>query len=418
MQIKRFSSKQLQVMNWWCKTSAAHGCNGIICDGAVRSGKSLCLSLSFILWSFAVFRGQRFALCGKTVTSLRRNIVLPLLEVLEELGFVCEYKASRNELYVSQGDRQHCYFLFGGKDEGSAALIQGVTLAGILLDEVALMPRSFVEQALARCSVEGSRFWFSCNPSYPYHWFYTEWIEKAAEKNMFYLHFTMADNPSLSAEMLARYDAMYTGVFHQRYVQGLWVAAQGAVYPMFSAEKHLFEVLPKECSRYVVSCDYGTVNPASFGLWGYADKKWYRIREYYYDSRSAGAQRTDEEHCDGLETLLGGISPEAVVVDPSAASFIQCVRRRGYCVVPAKNDVADGIRRVASALSGGVLCFHSSCKDSLREFSLYRWDLENPKELPVKEYDHAMDDIRYFTGYALQTEEAATGFFAAVRRAP
>ena len=351
------------------------------------------------------------------MTSLRRNIVLPLIEVLEELGFACEYKASRNELYVLHGGRKHCYFLFGGKDEGSAALIQGVTLAGILLDEVTLMPRSFVEQALARCSVEGSRFWFSCNPSYPYHWFYTEWIEKAAGKKMFYLHFTMLDNPSLSAEMLARYDAMYTGVFHQRYVQGLWVAAQGVVYPMFSAERHLLEVLPKEFSRYVVSCDYGTVNPASFGLWGCADETWYRMREYYYDSRREGAQRTDEEHCDGLETLLGGISPEAVVVDPSAASFIQCVCRRGYRVVSAKNDVVDGIRRVGSALSGGRLRFHSGCKDSLREFSLYRWDLENSKELPVKEHDHAMDDIRYFVGYVLQAQ-ATAGFFAAARRVP
>lgn len=153
-----------------------------ICDGAVRSGKTLCMSISFVLWAFSAFSGASFALCGKTVTALKRNIIVPLCEQLGELGFRCEIKASQNHMIVSKGARFNRFYFFGGRDESSAALIQGMTLSGALLDEVALMPRSFVEQTVARCSVSGSKFWFNCNPEHPRHWFYREWILKAEQK--------------------------------------------------------------------------------------------------------------------------------------------------------------------------------------------------------------------------------------------
>ena len=395
-----FSEKQLAALCWWCDKSPYKGRDAIICDGAVRSGKTLCLSLSFILWSFARFENQNFALCGKTVTSLRRNLVMPLMQVLGEMGFTCEHKISQGILLVSYQGRQNRYYLFGGKDEGSAALIQGITLAGILLDEVALMPRSFVEQALARCSVEGSKFWFNCNPEHPFHWFYTEWIKQHRRKNVLYLHFCMEDNPSLSPAMLARYRTLYTGVFYERYVLGKWVAAHGAVYPMFNEAEHVVQALPV-CERYIISCDYGTVNPASFGLWGLCEGIWYRMREYYYHSRTQGVQKTDEEYADALEELAGGLPVEVVLVDPSAASFIQCLRRRGHFkVLAARNDVPDGIRMVSGALKEGKLRFCQSCRATLREFSLYRWDLDARGDLPMKENDHAMDDMRYFVLYA------------------
>jgi PBSX family phage terminase large subunit len=269
-----------------------------------------------------------------------------------------------------------------------------------------------VEQALARCSVEGSKFWFSCNPGSPRHWFYTEWIEKRRERGALYLHFTMDDNPSLSPAVVSRDKRLYSGAFYQRYVLGKWVAAHGAVYPMFSPERHVVDMIPNS-DRYIISCDYGTVNPASFGLWGHCegDGAWYRIREYYHDSRREGIQRTDEEYCDALEGLAGELPIESVLVDPSAASFIQSLRRRGkFLVRPAKNDVAAGIRQVASALSEGRLKIHRSCGDCIREFGLYRWNLEAQSDMPVKEDDHAMDEVRYFVASALA--EAESGFAA------
>lgn len=197
-----------------------------------------------------------------------------------------------------------------------------------MFDEAALLVRSFVEQALARCSVEGSKFWFNCNPEFPKHWFYTEWIQKRKEKNALYLHFTMQDNPSLSKEMIKRYDSLYSGTFYERFVLGKWVAAEGLVYPFMSDITAFYNEPKGGFDEYVVSCDYGTVNPASFGLWGRQSTVWYRIDEYYFDSRREGNQKTDEEHYEGLLKLVGDRNVERITVDPSAASFIELVRRK------------------------------------------------------------------------------------------
>ena len=418
--IQRFSEKQLRVLHWWHPGSQWRGCDAVIADGAVRSGKTLCMGVSFVGWAMAAFRDCSFALCGKTVTSLRRNVTTPLLPLLAELGFACEEKRSQNLVEIAFGGRRNRFYLFGGKDEGSAALIQGMTLGGVLLDEVALMPRSFVEQAMARCSLEGSKLWFNCNPEYPAHWFHEEWILRAQEKNCLYIHFRMEDNPSLSKAMLARYRSLYSGAFYARFVEGRWVAAEGLVYPMFSRETHVFSAPPLQCGEYWISCDYGTVNPASFGLWGHSEGRWYRLREYYWDSRALKCQRTDEEHYAALEELAGGLPLRGVICDPSAASFLECVRRHGrYAAIPANNDVLYGINRVADALRAGALRFHEGCTDCLREFTQYRWDTSGGKDAPRKENDHAMDDLRYFAVTALKGEGGdggGNGYFAAVRR--
>lgn len=393
--LKCFSKKQKQLLTWWCNKEENY--DAIICDGAVRSGKTVCMSLSFVFWTFSSFDGQTFAICGKTVTSLKRNVIRPLIENLSPLGFKCEYKQSASYLDVHFKNRTNRFYMFGGKDEGSAALIQGMTLAGLMLDEVALMPRSFVEQALARCSVSGSRFWFNCNPEHPFHWFYLEWIKKANQKNALYLHFTMNDNPSLSKSMKNRYENLYSGAFYQRFIKGKWAAASGLVYPMFSTNKHVVKELPEKFEEFVVSCDYGIVNPTSFGLWGKNSNKWYRVKEYYYNSRITHQHYTDEEYYTKLENLIEGRAVKSVVVDPSASSFIECIRRHGkYRVIPAKNEVSAGINLVARGLKENKLFFHESCKDSLREFMLYRWDDSGKGDCVKKENDHAMDDIRYF----------------------
>lgn len=410
-----FSPKQLTVLSWWCKDSGVEQRDGMICDGAVRSGKTLCQSLSFFAWAFYRFNGGSFALCGKTIASLRRNVAAPVLPLLEQLGFHCEEKVSRNYIDVTRGRQWNRFYLFGGRDESSASLIQGMTLSGVLFDEVALMPRSFVEQALARCSVEGSKFFFNCNPEHPTHWFYQEWIQKHSEKNMLYLHFTMEDNPSLSPEMRSRYRKLYSGSFYQRFVEGRWTAPQGLVYPMFDHGRHVQDCLGTP-NRWLMSCDYGTVNPFSLGLWGYWQGRWYRTAEFYYNARRTGEQKTDAEYYDALERLAGGRRIEAVIVDPSAASFIQCIRKEGrYPVVQARNDVLTGIRCVCSALKAEKLAFSAQCRDTLREFAQYQWESGSLRDAPKKENDHAMDEIRYFAMHVFGGDEEAF-FSLAVER--
>ena len=406
-----FSEKQMKALCWWMPESPLNGYDAVICDGAVRSGKTLCMSVSFVAWAFSAFSDRSFALCGKTIASLRRNVVTVILPVLRELGFECNEKLSQNLIEITYGSSTNRFWLFGGKDESSAALIQGMTLAGVLLDEVTLMPRSFVEQALARCSVDGSKMWFNCNPEHPMHWFHEEWVKKHREKNCLYLHFTMKDNPSLTPSIIRRYEKLYSGAFYERFVLGRWVAAQGCVYPMFSQEKHVVTV-PDFFSQHYISCDYGTVNPSSFGLWGENGGKWYRIKEYYFNSRVEGNQRTDSEHYSSLCDLAGNLPIEAVIVDPSAASFIECIRRAGrFRVIPAKNDVIDGIRRVSDCLKEQKIMFSPECKDTIKEFGLYRWEENAVKDAVRKENDHAMDDIRYFVSSVIDKEDDG-GFFA------
>lgn len=396
MSFKAFSKKQLDVLSWWSPNRKTSQYDGIICDGAVRSGKTLCMSVSFVSWAMYAFNGGSFAVCGKTIRSAKRNVASPLLNILRELGFDIEEKLSANIFSVSCGGKKNNFYLFGGRDESSAALIQGITLCGVLFDEAALMPRSFVEQALARCSVEGSKLWFNCNPEYPQHWFCREWVKKAEEKNIYYLHFVMEDNPSLSRKMLERYKKLYSGSFYDRFVLGKWTASEGLVYPFMSDDKMLYDIPDGEFEEYAVSCDYGTVNPASFGLWGFYDGCWYRIDEYYYSSRREGASRTDEEHYSGLCELIGDREITKVVVDPSAASFIEVIRRHGkYRVEQAKNNVLDGIRQTSSALKEGRIRICRPCIDCIRELGLYRWE-SGGKDSPLKENDHAMDDMRYF----------------------
>ena len=399
-----FSNKQRQVLNWWCDGSELSGRDGIICDGAIRSGKTLSMTISFVCWAFYYFGGNSFALCGKTIASLRRNVVTPCVPILKSLGFRVEEKVSKNMLIIRKGNVVNYFYLFGGRDESSASLIQGMTLGGVLFDEVALMPRSFVEQALARCSLANSKYWFNCNPEHPYHWFYNEWVKKAEIKNVIYLHFTMDDNPSLSEAVKSRYKNLYSGAFYERFIEGKWVASDGLVYPMFSIEKHIKE--RKSFDRYYMSCDYGTVNPFSLGLWGHCDDGWFRIKEFYHSSREKGVQLTDEEYYSKLKELAHGRQITAVIVDPSAASFIETIRRHGeFRVIKADNDVLKGINRVCEALKNGEIFISPDCRDAIREFSAYRWDNDIRRDAPKKENDHAMDDIRYFVQTVLNEEK-------------
>lgn len=407
-----FSPKQRTVLSWWVPGNPNRDREAIVCDGAVRSGKTLAMGLSFFLWAMSCFSGQKFGVCGKTIASLRRNVLSEILPKLEALGAKWKEKRTDNLLTVKFRGRENQFYVFGGRDESSASLIQGITFAGVLLDEVALMPRSFVEQACARCSVTGAKFWFSCNPAGPGHWFYREWICKAQARNLLHLRFFMEDNPTLSQETRQRYERTFQGAFYRRFVLGEWTAAEGLVYDFF--EESMVRSAPAEpADRWVISCDYGTVNPTSMGLWGKWGGVWYRVQEYYYDARAARRQQTDQEYAQRLRELAGGREIEAVVVDPSAASFLEVLRREGWHVRKADNEVLSGIRQTADALKQGKIVICPPCTDAIREFASYCWDLSaGDRDRVRKEFDHAMDEIRYFVATVVAPEEGEDLFFA------
>ena len=396
------------LLNWWTDKSPVKDKQGIIADGAIRSGKTVSMSLSFVMWAMSSFTGQNFAMCGKTVGSFRRNVLATLKLMLKSRGYAVEDHRADNMLIIRRGDVENSFYIFGGRDERSQDLIQGITLAGLLLDEVALMPESFVNQATGRCSVEGSKMWFNCNPAGPLHWFKTEWIDKRERKGLLYLHFMMDDNLSLSEEIKARYRSMYAGVFYLRYIKGLWAVAEGLIYTMLT-EVCLYDKLAPylpNTAQKMISVDYGTTNPCVFlETWDDGKTVWIE-REYRWDSRSEEAQRsghpqkTDKEYADDMAQFMGS-RPEdqcIVIVDPSAASFIQELRSRGWVVKPADNEVLDGIRKVSTMLASGRLKINRRCTGLCAEMQAYVWDdkaQERGEEKPVKQKDHGPDALRY-----------------------
>lgn len=399
-----FSNKQMKVLTWWRDPSPVKDNYAIICDGSVRAGKTLVMSLSYVMWAMHRYNGKQFGLAGKTVGSFRRNVVTDLKRMLRGRGYLVQEKRSENFLLIRKDGRTNRFYIFGGRDESSQTLVQGITLAGFFFDEVALMPESFVNQATARCSVSGAKLWFNCNPDGPYHWFKEKWLDNLEQKKALHIHFTMDDNLSLDPATKERYQQMYTGLFYKRFILGLWVMSEGIIYDGFDESRHVVDQLPEYFDQYYVSVDYGTKNPTAFGLWGKSRNKWFKMKEYHHDGRNSGRQKTDVEYSRDLKAFTQGIHVSGVIVDPSAASFITQLKQDGFYVKEAKNAVLDGIRNVSTALQKGMIFFHRSCKETFREFSSYVWDEKaaiRGEDKPVKQNDHHMDADRYFVNTML-----------------
>lgn len=397
-----FSNKQLQILAF-----PKSNYDALICDGSIRAGKTSVMSVAFVLWAMQSFSGQNFGICSKTIKTAQRNIVRPLLAMsFIKKRFHIRYVQNEYFELTDIRGRTNTFYIFGGKDESSYQLIQGITLAGVLLDEVALMPRSFVDQALARCSVTGRLLWFNCNPEGQLHWFKQEWIDKAEEKNALHLHFGLDDNPSLDEKIKAYYRSMYVGVFFQRYIEGLWVSAEGVIYAdMFSRENNIItdEKIRSTAfdSDFYVSCDFGIQNATVFHKWEKITgiQQYVCTKEYYYSGREERRQKTTSELVDDLTEMLEGRKPKYVIVDPSASALKVELKQKGYHVLDANNDVKNGIANTGKLLQDAKLLFSESCKNTIKEFSLYMWDekaSERGEDLPIKENDHAMDSIRYF----------------------
>ena len=401
-QFQPFSRKQRQLLNWWRDGSGWEDRRIVLADGAIRSGKTVAMILSFLLWSLTCFRGQDFILAGVTSGALARNVLSPMMAMLETLGIPAEWKRGEARLLVGGNS----YYLFGADKDNAQDKLQGMTAAGAYADEAALFPRSFIDQMIGRCSVEGSRIFLNCNPNGAYHYLKTDFIDRADEIGLYRLHFTMDDNLTLSPQIRESYARSFSGVFYRQYILGEWVSAEGAVYPMwddrantFLAEARGAEEIPYRDMRRFCAVDYGTVNPCVFLDVRDDGKTFWIMKEYYWDSAARRRQKTDAEYTDDLTAFLDGDRNVQIIVDPSAASFKAELRNRGFRVLDAKNDVREGVATTAVLIgSGRVRAERNRCPALLREIHSYVWDdkaRRKGEERPVKDHDHAMDALRY-----------------------
>lgn len=370
----------------------------MLADGAIRSGKTIAMILSFLRWSQASFQDKDFILAGVTTGALTRNVLSPLFQMLEALGLPYEHKRSTGMVIIGTNR----YHLFGADKDNSQDKLQGMTAAGAYADEVALFPRSFVDQMIGRCSIAGSKIFLNCNPNGAFHYIKTDFIDRAEEIGLYRLHFTMADNLSLSPEIRESYARAFQGVFYRQYILGEWVSAEGAVYPMWDNELNTYEEQDSRMYRGMrryCAIDYGTTNPCVFlDVWDDGEV-FYIAQEYYWDSAAARRQKTDAEYARDLADFLGGDREVQIIVDPSAASFKAELRNRGFRIQDAVNAVREGISTTATLIGNRqVKAERHKCPALLREMQSYCWDdraRQKGEERPLKERDHAMDALRY-----------------------
>lgn len=404
MKINRLSPKQYQIYRFAMDKDK----KDLICHGAIRTGKTMCMSTAFIMWAMDNFNHCKFGICGATVGSAERNIIEPLMEITSWSSYYhLKYVSSSDHvLTVRSKDKVNYFHVFGGKDEGSQRLIQGATLNGLLMDEVALMPKSFVNQAIARTvSTKNCKRFFNCNPENPNHFFYQEHILKAKERNIEVLHFQLEDNPIFDEEQIEEIKKMYTGAFYERFILGRWVKAEGLVFPDYDKclydddDEEIQQILKRQdATEWFIGCDYGTLNPCVFlrVCVDYREQVAYFDDECYYNGREHSVQKTDSDYHKDLDNFTRGFNISDVIVDPSASSFITELRNKsGFHVTKANNDVIDGIRYLQRLMYDGKVKINKRCKNLIRELGLYSWDDRKTKDTVIKEDDHCPDAMRY-----------------------
>lgn len=360
-------------------------------EGSVRSGKTW---ISLVKWAMFVRsrpQGELFMMVGKTREALQFNCV-GLLEDLAGADFKCNARSNVGYLYGRE------IRLLGANDEKAASKIKGSTLAGAYIDELSEIPESFYKMTLSRLSVSGAVLLATTNPDSPNNYVFTDIIENEDISRKCW-KFLLDDNTFLPKEYIENIKKEYTGVFFERYILGNWVIAEGLVYPDYD---NTVKTEPRDYTEYAVSMDYGTQNPTVMLLWGRYGGTWYAVREYEHSGRETNIQKTDAEYYAELEKLCSDVPVQSgakieLIIDPSAASFI-AVAQQGhrFKVRKADNDVLNGIRNTASALSDRRILINDCCARTIREFGLYSWDSRAAEDAVIKEDDHGMDAVRYF----------------------
>ena len=384
----KFSKKQKEFWN-----NATHRWN--IKQGATRSGKTF-IDYYIIPKRIRSCRGNGLiVLIGNTKGTVNRNILEPMRNIWGE-GLVGNLG---NEGSVNLFGKK-CYVI-GADKYTQAAKLQGSGIEYCYGDEVTTWNEKVFNMLKSRLDKPNSVFDGTCNPDNPGHWF-KRFLDSDAD--IFQQHYSIDDNPFNSPEFVENLKKEYKNtIYYDRYILGKWVAAEGLVYPIFSNERHVRDIKKDPDGEYYISIDYGTANPTSMGLWCVTDEKAIRVREFYHDSRKKLVQLTDEEYYTRLLDLAEGHIISAVVIDPSAASFIQTIKKYAkFPVRKANNTVIDGIRTTNTFLQRDKLIFNACCKDSIREFGLYCWDTDSDVDKVIKQNDHAMDDIRYFCSTILK----------------
>lgn len=397
------SSRQRKVLCWWHKDSPYANYNGIIADGAIRSGKTVSMAFSFVIWAMSNYDRYNFGMCGKTIASLRRNVLGTLKNQLRARGYTATERRADNLLVVAKGDVANSFYIFGGKDESSQDLIQGITLAGVLFDEVALMPESFVNQATARCSVEGSKFWFNCNPGSVTHWFYQGWVLKCKRRKLLYLHFTMEDNLTLSEETKARYRSQYSGVFYKRYILGMWCVAEGLIYLQFAEDEQRYMIpqtdVPK-LSYIEIGADVGgNKSNHAYVASGYtADRDvQYVLKAWSYKAGGVTVTRYREnlvKFADSIKELYGFV--DTIWVDNAEAAIVNELDAHSDYNIRGciKEEILDRIRCTDVLMSQDRFkIVEGECEDLCVGFRTAVWDDDHDdKPLDDGTYDRDIID--------------------------
>jgi PBSX family phage terminase large subunit len=362
--------------------------------GAVRSGKTFSSLLRFDEFCLKGPPGD-FAIVGKSLGTIKRNVLGPLKDIL---GSRFQYFLGRAEANLYN----RTIHLIGANDERAEHKIRGSTLAGAYVDEITVIPYNVFKMLQSRLSVPGAKFFGSTNTDSPFHWVKVELLDRKGEIDLKHWDFVLDDNPSLDKSFKDSIKREYQGLWYERYIEGKWVLAEGTVYDFFDRNLHVIDALPGAADYYVVGVDYGTTNPCAFSLIGYSERtypnRWLQ-KEYYYDSRKTLRQKTDTEYAEDLKKFIAGHNVRAIYIDPSAASFKVELQRQGFSgLIDADNDVLDGIRYTSICLSNGTFKVCGNCTKTLEEFSTYRWDPKassRGEDKPLKENDHAMDACRY-----------------------
>lgn len=374
-------------------------------EGSVSSGKTW---ISLVLWAFLVGtmpQDKLYMMCAKSLTTLKRNCLILLQELVGEDNFTFSISQKEGRLFGRK------ILLEGANDIRSESKIRGLTLQGAYCDELTQFPRDFFAMLLSRLRLPNAKLIATTNPENPAHWLKVDYIDRAEDLSFLDIKFLLDDNTTLPADYVENIKREYTGVFYDRFILGKWVQAEGLIYPMW--QDALEHPPTTKAERYAMSIDYGTQNAFAASLWGRFDGIWYQIREYYYSGRTERVQKTDEEYANDLDSFIMSYVPEGcekninavkfldsgkllTIIDPSAASFIALLRKRQfYKVVKADNDVLDGIRDTATVLHTGKLKLNPDCENTIFEVQSYVWEESATEDRPVKVNDHAMDNLRY-----------------------
>jgi PBSX family phage terminase large subunit len=377
--------------------------------GSVRSGKTFSSLIRFVEFIIKAPRGDML-ISGRTDRAIKRNIINPLIDLLGDSDV--KYSSGKGEVVIFK----RTLHIVGANDERAENKIRGMTIIGAYIDEATIIPESFFAMVLSRLSLSGAKLFTTTNPDGPYHWLKVNYLDRADNLDLKYWHFLLEDNPSLDDAYVSNLKKEYVGLWYKRYIDGLWVLADGTIYDMFDEKFHVISSLPGKAKNYLVGIDYGTNNPTAFVLIGHnkdLKPQFWLEKEYYYDSKKTNRQKTDGEYAKDLVEFIKGYSINKFYLDPSAASFKAELRNHRIFPEDADNSVLDGIRTQSNLLASGDYKILNCCHNAIKEYSSYIWDTRAAKQgidKPLKKNDHSLDAQRYvlhsFSNKSFYTLEA------------